>query len=86
MEEKITAWIARDKSGNINIFRTKPSRFGGTESQYLGEYFCPSTPDYYCGEFKTGSRQIDIPENLFQNVKWEDEEPTEVELIIKICN
>ena len=85
MEETITAWIARDKSGSINIFRTKPSRFGGMLSQYLGGHFFPSTPDYYWGEFKIGSRQIDIPENLFPQVKWEDDEPTKVELTIKIC-
>ena len=84
MEAKITAWIARDKNGTINIFRTKPSRFGGMESQYLGEHFCPATPDYYWGEFKTESKQIDIPENLFPEIKWEDKEPTKVELTINV--
>lgn len=26
-----------------------------------------------------------VRENIFPNVKWEDKEPTEVELTIKIC-
>ena len=67
MEEKITAWIARDKvEDRLYLYLYKPSR------NPKGWWYLDSDKD----------KSID--KNLFPQVKWEDEEPTEVELTIKI--
>ena len=62
MEEKITAWIARDENGEIYIYTTEPRKL------------------------KRQWEVIDkgFDKNQFQQIKWEDEEPTKVELTIKI--
>ena len=59
MEEKITAWIARDESGEVFFYSEKPHKYneiGAWDGRLL----------------------------LFPQTKWEDEEPTKVELTIKI--
>lgn len=62
------ALIARDKDGSLSIY------FG--EKPYKGEYAW-SFYDHLSMNF------ADIPDkNLFPEVKWEDEEPTEVEIKI----
>lgn len=71
MEEKITAWIARDLFGDLTIFLEKPKRH--SESTIWGLE--------YGGEGK----YFEINRNLFPQVKWEDKEPTKVELLIKVC-
>ena len=71
MENKITAWIARDSFGDLTIFLEKPKRH--SESTIWGLE--------YGGEGK----YFEINRNLFPQVKWEDEEPTKVELTIKVC-
>ena len=69
MEETITAWIARDEDGGLHI--------------YIGE--CPYKTD--C-EWNVIYRDLvyiqKLNNNSYPQVKWEDEEPTEVELTIKI--
>ena len=69
MEEKITAWIARDKNNTLRIFLDKPEK--GQSNWYNRTY----------GKFAT------FYGDLFSLpiVQWEDEEPTKVELSIKIC-
>ena len=69
MEEKITAWLARDE----NLHR-------------LGLFFDKPPVKGECTWLLNGSKRwIPFYYNLFPQVKWEDEEPTEVELTIKIC-
>lgn len=65
MEEKITAWVARDESGLLVIGTQKPikDKFG----VWLGF-----------------AEHMEISQQMFPQVKWEDKEPTEVELTIKI--
>lgn len=68
MEEKITAWLARDYDCYLGLYTSKPIK-------------------------NEWGWQIDSPDadfmilrnTLFPQVKWEDEEPTKVELTIKIC-
>lgn len=75
MEKKInataTAWIARDRDECLGLFTAKPKKKNDTWE---------ITP--YEGVWSI------IPDEMFSNissqVKWEDEEPTEVELTIKI--
>ena len=72
MEEKITAWVARDKNGSLFIYEEKSIKHDHSwkpSVSFYDEYFY-SLNDHF---------------NLSQ-VKWEDEEPTEVELTIKIKN
>lgn len=59
MEEKITAWIARDEGGSLCFYSEMPRK-----NEYYG---------YWDGKIL-----------VFPQVKWEDKEPTEVELTIKI--
>ena len=63
MEEKISAWIARDEDGFLYLSARTPERNGNIWS----------TSNFVIGK------------NNFPQVKWEDEEPTKVELTIKIC-
>jgi len=69
MEEKITAWIARDGNGDLNAYTDEPYKGNGT---------------WYLEMFNEG-RYFAIQRRAFPQVKWEDEEPTKVELTIKIC-
>ena len=84
MEEKITAWIARDENDNLYSFlyekpiktekKTKPGDLWGFWD-YKDE-----------GLSIGGPRTIFmLDKRLFPQVKWEDKEPTKVELTIKIC-
>lgn len=70
MEEKITAWIARNKDTSLYI--------------YIGE--CPYKTDCdWDVVYRDGDYIQELNSNSYSQVKWEDEEPTKVELIIKIC-
>lgn len=71
MEKTITAWIARDKNNQLFCFFQKPHK-----SKYYNVWECIE------GCY---SDNQEIDSNLFPQVKWEDEEPTKVELIIKTC-
>lgn len=64
MEEKITAWVARDKNSGLYIHTLEPNK----------------EKDFWIG---LGDNLV-IDRHLFPQVKWEDEEPTKVELTIKI--
>jgi len=67
MEEKVTAWIARNKSNTIAIYGSKP------EKTRSGDWIAKGF-DFFC-----------LKDNSYPQVKWEDKEPTKVELTIKIC-
>ena len=68
MEQKIIAWVARDEDGIIALFTNKP-----VKKQHWWIH-----PRFGLGNVNK------IPEKSFPQVKWEDKEPTEVELTIKI--
>lgn len=72
MEEKNTAWIARDKSGILFVYTRKPVKGKSCEAWY------PEAGELHCV-------RIEMDSKSFPQVKWEDEEPTKVELTIKIC-
>ena len=72
MEEKITAWIARDKNNQLFCFFKKPHK-----SKHY--------PVWECIEECYSDNQEINDNELYSQVRWEDEEPTEVELTIKIC-
>ena len=72
MDEKITAWIARDKHNVLTLFEEKPNKIIEFGWQPMGWW-------------DTSKYEMVIPKELFPQVKWEDEKPTEVELTIKIC-
>jgi len=68
MEEKFTAWIARDKYNRLMLHLAKPEKmFDTIWSSYRDE------------------DKIWLQEDMFPQVKWEDEEPTKVEFTFKIC-
>lgn len=73
MEDKITAWVARDTSETLTFYQTKPIK-----SIDDGLWIC-SDSDKITTLFGD--------EFLFEfpQVKWEDDEPTKVELTIKVC-
>lgn len=73
MEEKITAWIARDKNMCLYIFFERPKKFEKHRCWDL------ENADGLWGTNK------ELNKDLFPQVKWEDEEPIKVELTIKIC-
>lgn len=76
MEEKITAWIARDKDGTLNLFMgVTPYKRNIYGNGYL------TIPDDQIEDCYIEEIQND----KFPQIKWEDKEPTEVELTIKIC-
>lgn len=72
MEEKITAWVVRNKSGMLFVYTRKPVKGKSCEAWCLE-----------AGELHGVRIEMDVKK--FPQVKWEDEEPTKVELTIKIC-
>lgn len=68
MEKKIISWVARDKNGDITLFMTNVP----FKESYT---WVPESYENPC---------MVLDKNDFPQVKWEDKEPTEVELIIKI--
>ena len=73
MEEKITAWLTRDINGNLNLIPDSGVPLKKTKSEWLPRF------QPYEGFY------LFLDDRLFPQVKWEDEEPTKVELTIKIC-
>ena len=60
-------YVARDKDGDLYLYKKQPVKY--SESWQL----CSDNPyDFY-----------KLDSSLFPEVKWEDEEPTEVELVKK---
>ena len=83
MEDKITAWIARDESGELFCFpHGKPIKI--TECDELDL----SREGQWCYDDELLSMEsssvLPLNKKSFPQVKWEDEEPTKVELTIKI--
>ena len=73
MEEKITAWIAKDVDMRLYIFFERPKK----DKKY--KFW-----DLENAEGMWGTNK-ELNKDSFPQVKWEDEEPTKVELTIKVC-
>ena len=73
MEEKIIAWLARDINGTLSLVLDSRAPLKKTKIEWL-PHFQP-----YDGFF------LFLDDRLFPQVKWEDKEPTKVELTIKVC-
>ena len=70
MEEKIPAWIARNEDTSLYT--------------HTGE--CPYKTDCdWDVIYRDGDYIQELNSNLYPQVKWEDKEPTKVEVTIKIC-
>ena len=64
---KTNMYVARDKDGDLYLYKKQPVKY--SESWQL----CSDNPhDFY-----------KLDSSLFPEVKWEDEEPTKVELVKK---
>jgi len=61
-------WIARDKNGRLHLYQSKPVK-------YIEYNFFGAPADYW--------QHTELPSEMFPEVRWEDAEPTEVELVIK---
>ena len=73
MEEKITAWLARDINGILSLVPDSRAPLRKTKSEWLPRF------QQYEGSY------LILDNKLFPQVKWEDKEPTKVELTIKVC-
>ena len=69
MEEKITAWLARDINGILNLVLDSRAPLRKTKIEWL-PCFLPYEGSY-----------LILDNKLFPQVKWEDKEPTKVEFI-----
>lgn len=74
MEEKITAWIARDGNMSLYVFFERPKKFEKYKCWDL------ENTEGMWGTYK------ELNKDLFPQVKWEDSEPTKVKLTIKVCD
>ena len=66
---KVKGWVARDRGGDLHIFKAKPDRV----KDNLGLDY----DNYWCGEYIT---ELDC--DIFPDLTWESE-PIEVELLIR---
>lgn len=66
-------YVARNENGVLQLFRSKPTKF-------IFSYPWNRRHGWFVGD-EDISMEIDA--NLFPEVKWKDEKPTEVELVIK---
>lgn len=64
-------WIAREKEGILLLYDEKPEKVDDTSWGLCGVTWREEDLDV-----------IFLPKDLFPEVKWEDDEPTEVELKI----
>lgn len=62
-------YLARDKNGSLFLYKGKPIR--NNCYWYIDSIGVDSTTDF-----------INLDSDLFPNIKWEDKEPTKVELTI----
>lgn len=70
--EKISAWVARNRNMGLYLFLEKPKKYK--------IYNCWDCED----ELGLSSTNKELDNKLFPQVRWEDDEPTKVELSIKI--
>lgn len=68
-------WVARDETGVLVLYKIKPVKIK-CEVKFGGGWYNSCTTD-------ASARMVIGDYETFPEVKWEDEEPTEVELVIK---
>lgn len=73
MEEKITGWVARDINGNLSLIPDSRAPLKKTKIEWLPRF------QPYEGFY------LFLDDRLFPQVKWEDKDPTKVEITIKTC-
>ena len=73
MEEKITAWLARDINGILSLVPDSGAPLRKAKIEWLPRF--QPYEGYY----------LILDNKLFPQAKWEDKEPTKVELSIKVC-
>ncbi len=62
-------YLARDRNGSLFLYKGKPKR--NNSYWYIDSIDIDGTTDF-----------INLSSNLFPDIKWEDKEPTKVELTI----
>lgn len=67
--KEMKLWIARDEGGELWLYGENPVK---------------TSEGWWCLVYKIFYDSFPLPTDLFPEVKWEDDEPTEVEL--KIVN
>ncbi len=67
MEKKITLWVARDKNQDLWIFSKKPTKAKRLEA-------------WKKTKGKGDCMLFDDKKDFFENVKWEDECPSPIEI------
>ena len=70
-------WIARDKSGTLNLFSEKPIRIDNDDDIWLSFVWHPENV-HTC-------KRMQIDSTYFPGLKWEDE-PVEVSIVPTIMN
>ena len=65
--KRLEAWVARDEDGSLFLYIVKPRK---SQSKWM--------PDGSSGLIEL----IELSRESFPEVKWEDEEPTKVKIII----
>ena len=66
-KNQVIMWLARNKDERLFLFVIKPHK-----EEDMGEW---NDRDYY--------EKVELSNDLFHSVKWEDDEPTEVVLTLK---
>lgn len=59
-------WIARDKSGSLWLFTTKPFKYKSNNYKSIG-FWTTNREEY-----------IQLPKSMYPEIKWEDKQPTKV--------
>lgn len=66
-------WVVRHEDGEINIFRNKPTKYPDLDC------WCDKSNDWFIRDVPEGFLPIGV------DPQWEDEEPMEIEITIKLA-
>ena len=66
--KEIQAWVARDRSGNLYLYRCRPLRYGNI---------------WRIDDSIAGIGFLRFADELFPEVQWSDKEPTKVKIAIE---
>lgn len=70
-------WIARDQDGLLCVYDKKPQKAEDVGRTNPGYWFCEDD------EYDSGP--MIVFNSLFQNIKWEDSEPTSIQEVLDNC-
>lgn len=70
-------WIARDQDGLLYVYDKKP--------QKAIDIGCINPGYWFCEDDEYDSAPMIVFNSLFQNIKWEDSEPTSIEDVLGNC-